>query len=289
MTTRAFRAMNTEWWIGAARPIDLAPAEEAVHAAEERFSRFLPDSALSRLNRERSWRDPALARLVRQALAMHEASAGAFDVRVGAAMNAAGYDRTFDAISDRVERSGAPVLTFAPPVAALRVAVAGDVVRLDGSGTIDLGGIAKGWTVDRAAEQLERSGCHDYLVDGGGDIRAAGRDERGEPWIVGVGEGLAVRLQDAAVCTSSTRRRRWRAAGEDAHHIIDPETGAPSRHAIADAVIVARDATLADVLATAVIADPGRGLASVSAAGAEALVLRDGCWEMTGGMHRWLI
>ena len=299
MTTHVFRAMNTEWWIGTADPIDLGPFEVAVRAAEARYSRFLPGSALSRLNRERTLCDADVAVLVRHALAMHEATDGAFDVRVGAAMNAAGYDRTFEHVGHGVAAARA-VLTFAPPVTALRVEVAGDRVRLHGVGTLDLGGIAKGWVVDRVAEQLERAGCHDYLVDGGGDIRAAGRaghDERGEPWIVGVGEGLALRLQDAAVCTSSTRRRRWRALAatavgehaEDAHHIIDPQTGAPARHAVAEAAVVAQDATLADILATTLIADPERGLAAVSAHGAEALVLRDGQWEMTAGMKRWLI
>ena len=284
MSTSTFRAMNTEWWIGTVLPLDLAPFEEAVRAAEQRFSRFLPDSALSRLNRERTLLDPALADIVRHALAMHAATGGAYDVRVGAATNAAGYDRTFELVG----RASTRTLTFALPPAALCVEVRDHVVSLDGAGTIDLGGIAKGWTVDRIAEQIERAGCCDYLVDGGGDIRASGRDERGEPWIVGVGEGLAVRIEDAAVCTSSTRRRRWRAAGEDAHHIIDPTTGAPSRHAIAEAVVIARDATLGDILATTLIADPERGLASVAAEHAEALVLRDGRWDMTAGMQQWL-
>ena len=286
MNTRTFRAMNTEWWLGTAgAPIDLDPIEAMVHAAEARYSRFLRDSALSRLNRERRIRDAALASLVRHALAMHEATREAFDVRVGAALNAAGYDRTFEALAHR----GAATLTFAPATTALRVDVRGDDIRLLGSGTLDLGGIAKGWTVDRVAEAIERAGCHNYLVDGGGDIRAAGLDDRGEPWVVGVGEGLAIGLQEAAVCTSSTRRRRWRAPGEDAHHIIDPATGAPSRHDIAEAVVVASDATTADVLATTIIADPERGLSSARAMGAEALVLRAGQWEMTEGMKRWLI
>ncbi len=286
-----FQAMNTEWWIGTPDTLDLTPFEPLVHEAERRYSRFLPESALSRLNRERTSHDPALAGLVRHALAMYEATDGAFDVRVGAALNAAGYDRTFERIDDLDARSGASVLTFTPPLTALHIEVHGDEVRLDGPGTLDLGGIVKGWTVDRVAEALEQAGYRDYLADGGGDIRAAGRDDRGETWGVGVGEGLALRLRDAAVCTSSRRRRRWRAAGEvggDAHHIIDPATGAPSRHAIAEAVVVARDAALADVLATTLIASPDRGLASLAAHGAEALVLRDGQWEMTEGMQSWL-
>ena len=286
MNTRTFRAMNTEWWLGTSgESVDLAPIEAIVHDAEARYSRFLRDSALSRLNRERCIHDAALASLVQHALAMQEATGAAFDVRVGAALSAAGYDRTFEALAHGSSRA----LTFAPPTTALRVEVRGDEVRLLGSGTLDLGGIAKGWTVDRVAEAIEAADVHDYLVDGGGDIRAAGLDERGEPWVVGVGEGLAVRLQDAAVCTSSTRRRRWRAAGEDAHHIIDTTTGAPSRHEIAEAVVIAADATTADVLATTIIADPERGLTSARAMRAEALVLREGRWEMTEGMQRWLI
>ena len=277
--------MNTEWWLGAVGSVDLAPVEADVHAAEVRYSRFLRESALSQLNRERRIHDAELADLMRIALAMHESTHGAFDVRVGAAMQAAGYDRTFEALSYITT----PVLTFAPPASALRVEVREHETQLHGTGTLDLGGIAKGWTVDRAAEAIERAGCTDYLIDGGGDIRAAGYDERGAPWIVGVGEGLAVRLQDAAVCTSSTRRRLWRTAGEDAHHIIDPASGAPARHEVTDAVVVARDTTTADVIATTIIADSERGLASARALGAEALVLRAGYWEMTEGMRRWLI
>lgn len=288
MNTRTFRAMNTEWWLGVAGRtdrVDLAALEATVHAAEAHYSRFLRDSALSRLNRERRVRDEGVARIIRRALDLHEATGGAFDVRVGSAMDAAGYDRTFDAVAMRAGHT----LTFAPPAAALHVAVRGDDVRLSGPGTVDLGGIAKGWTVDRVAEAIEAAGCRDYLVDGGGDIRAAGRDEHGEPWLVGAGEGLTVRLDHGAVCTSSTRRRRWRAGAIDAHHIIDPATGAPSRHEVEEAVVVAYDTTTADALATTIIAAPERGLAAVLAAGAEALVLRNDRWEMTEGMHRWLI
>ncbi|MGE3856180.1 MAG: FAD:protein FMN transferase [Dehalococcoidia bacterium] len=285
MNTLTFRAMNTDWWIGTPDDLDLAPCEATVHEAERRYSRFRPDSLLSRLNRERRMQDAGLADLVTRALEVGVATGGAFDPRVGSALTAAGYDRTFEVLR---ARGGAP-LAFAPPVAGLHVEVKRGIVRLTGTGTLDLGGIAKGWTVDRVAEQLEAAGCTDYLVDGGGDIRVAGRDERGEPWVVGAGDGLAVSLESGAVCTSSTRRRRWPARGEDAHHIIDPERGAPSRHAVMDAVVVAVDAATADALATALIAQPARSLAALPALEAEALLLRDAGWEMTEGMRQWLV
>lgn len=285
MSTHIFRAMNTEWWFGTADDRDLAPLEALVHAAEARYSRFRSDSLLSRLNRERSVCDAELASLVRDALALGAATGGAFDIRVGAAVRAAGYDRSFDTMTAGLR---SPVLTFAPPVDALTVEVDADTVRLHGAGSIDLGGIAKGWTVDRVAEALEADGCTDYLIDGGGDIRLSGHDERGDPWVVGVGEGLTATRPAGAVCTSSTRRRRWRTATADAHHIIDPMTAAPARHDVMEAVVIAPLAATADALATTLIARPDCGLRALAAHRADALLLRDGGWEVTEGMGRWL-
>jgi len=167
-------------------------------------------------------------------------------------------------------------------------------VRLEGEGALDLGGIAKGWTIDRAAEALEAVGVRDYVIDGGGDIRAGGVAPGGAAWGIGigigigVGDGLAVRLEDRAVCTSSTRRRRWRMAEGDAHHIIDPASGAPATEEADTAVVIATDAATADALATALLADLDRGLGAVVAWGAEALFGLEGRWEMTPGMERWL-
>lgn len=280
----AFRAMNTDWWIAApsAAPALIEAIERAVHDAEGRYSRFRPDSLLSRLNIERRVEDAGIAGLVRRALEIGRATGGAFDIRVGAAVIAAGYDRSFEqlppvAADDRV----------APPAAMLDVRVEGDVVVLDGVGLIDLGGIAKGWTIDRVAETLEAAGLGDYLIDGGGDIRARGRDASGEAWAVGVGDGLAVRLSDGAVCTSSTQRRRWATPHGIAHHIIDPARGLPAVEVVTNAAVVAPDATTADALATAVIAAPAT-LRVAGALGAEVLLQRNGAWELTPGMRGWL-
>ena len=210
MKTHTFRAMNTEWWIGTPDDLDLAPFEETVHEAERRYSRFRSDSLLSRLNRERRVQDAGLADLVTRALELGVATQGAFDVRVGEALTAARYDRTFEALRGRAE---GPLLTFAPPVSALRVEVKRGIVRLSGTGMVDLGGIAKGWTVDRVAERLEAAGCTDYLVDGGGDIRVAGLDERGEPWLVGaVAPAVTPATAPAPVPTPRIVTRRSKAS-----------------------------------------------------------------------------
>lgn len=281
----AFRAMNTDWWIAApkATPELLGDLEHLVHQAEARYSRFRGTSLVSRLNGERRVQDAGLAALVGRALEIGRVTGGAFDIRAGAAVIAGGYDRSFELLP--------PVVVddqIAPPVGLLEVIVDGDLVALEGPGLIDLGGIAKGWTIDGIATALDEAGVADYLIDGGGDIRGRGRDSSGAPWAVGVGDGLAVRLTDAAVCTSSTRRRRWATRTGMAHHIVDPTRGLPTAEEITNVVVVAPDTTTADAFATAVVASvPALGAARTL--GAEVLFERDGAWEMTPGLEGWLL
>lgn len=253
MRAHAFSAMGTTWWLGGGG--DHPRAEAFVRDVEARLSRFLPDSALSRLNRERCVEDELLARVTRAALRYGEATAGVFDPRLGVELAAAGYDRPFDRIA-RPARHEART--------HLRVQVERARVTLEGDGELDLGGIAKGWTVDRVFELLDG----DRLVDGGGDMRAVG-----EGWTIGVGDDHSIDLDGAAVATSSTLVRRWPLAdGGEAHHILDPRTGRPTQGRLVEATVLAPTTTAADVLAKAVLVNPDAILAFLPAFGARALV-----------------
>jgi len=271
VTELTFRAMNTDWCILADDPAAMREAERRVRDVEARLSRFLPGSALSRLNQQRRAEDPLLAAVLREALRLRDLTGGAFDPTLGAAVLAAGYDRSFELL-DRPQR-GRPDANPRP-----RVHLDGDHVELEGDGLIDLGGIAKGYAVDLAAAGLRAP----YLVDGGGDIRVGGPG-----WPIGVAEDRAVIAEDQAVATSSTLARRWVTAdGERGHHIITPRSGLPSS-AAEEAVVVAPDAATADALATALIADPVATLPALSRLGAEAM-LRAAGWWMTPGMAQLL-
>ena len=120
-------------------------------------------------------------------------------------------------------------------------------IELDPGIHLDLGGIAKGYAVDRAAKILEEHGpC---LVDAGGDIAARGRG-----WPIGLDTGdgtLTLELGDGAVATSGRDRRRWRRGGEELHHIIDPATGLPAAGDLLRVTAVAATATDAEVRAKA--------------------------------------
>jgi thiamine biosynthesis lipoprotein len=120
---------------------------------------------------------------------------------------------------------------------------------------IDLGGFAKGWTVDRATRLLP--GDQPWLLNAGGDLLARGSGPSGGGWLVGVedptqpGTDVAVlQIRDRAVATSSTMRRRWLSDdGAVCHHIIDPSTGRPAETDLASVTVVADSVTEAEVMA----------------------------------------
>ena len=240
MERRTFRAMGTEVDLfveAAGAEPELAAAEEEFHRLEGLFSRFLEGSELSRVNREGVLdASPDLARVVGLALAARERTGGLFDPTVHDAVVAAGYDRTFEQVPrEAVE---------APATASCggRVTLSGSRIELEPGVHLDLGGIGKGYAADRAAELLGAAGpC---LVNAGGDVAT-----QGGSWPVGIDGGITVELSGGALATSGRDRRRWRRAGRDLHHLIDPSTGAPAKTDLLRATAVGSNAVEAEVLA----------------------------------------
>ncbi len=144
---------------------------------------------------------------------------------------------------------------------------------------LDLGGIAKGWAIDRAIETMQEKGAVGGMIDVGGDIRCFGMPPRGKKhWLIGlqdpeeatdaltVGRPLLVlRLTDAAVATSGGYRRFALIEGEKYSHIIDHKTGT-SAQSLSSVSIIADTALDADALATAVsVMGPEKGFALIEA------------------------
>lgn len=257
MLRRDFRAMGTDVELLLDAATDPAEAEQAFDAAaaeiariEKVASRFDRESELSRLNAAGSMEvSPDLMRLVTLALQMREATGGRFDPTVHAAMVAAGYDRTLDDIPADGPEAGVPQ----PGGGEVDANPQTGVITLGMGVALDLGGIAKGWAADRAADLLGMTGA--CLVSMGGDIAVRGSLD-GEPWPIEVthGDGTAViGLSRGGLATSGTDKRRWRRAGRDMHHVIDPATGRPSTTDLVRVTAVAEDAAHAEVWATALL------------------------------------
>jgi thiamine biosynthesis lipoprotein len=194
---------------------------------------------------------PTFATVVRLALDAAERTRGAFDPTLLDAIVAAGYDRDFDEVI-----AGARVaLRPGRPGGRWReVRLEGSTVRVPPGVGIDLGGIAKGWTSDLAAERAIDAGLPWALVNAGGDLRIAGdAPELGiaieDPEDASSSIG-SIRVTDGAVATSSVTKRAW---GEGLHHVIDPSTGVPSAGDVLQATVWAPTCAEAEVLATVAV------------------------------------
>jgi len=138
----------------------------------------------------------------------------------------------------------------------------------EGGMEISLGGIAKGYAVDRAVGILRESGIKGGIVSAGGDLLAFGRKGNGEVWKVGVrnprdhSKNICVlSVSDLSVATSGDYERYRMVDGKRVHHIIDPRTGYQSTGCMS-VTVAARRAMTADALATAVfVLGPEEGLA----------------------------
>ena len=133
----------------------------------------------------------------------------------------------------------------------------GTVRFLEPGVRINLGGIAKGYVVERAVNLLRSRGIRHAIVTAGGDSRLLG-DRRGQPFMVGIrdprNEGevaLTMPLEDEAISTSGDYERYFEENGTRYHHIIQPTTGEPAG-GVRSATIVGPDAVLTDALSTSV-------------------------------------
>lgn len=194
-----------------------------------------------------------IARVLEVALDVARASDGAFDPTIRPLTALWGFE-------------GEPRVPPAESLAAARARVGHARVRVEGGRVIaedpglllDLGGVAKGYAVDRAVETLRASpGVRGALVAAGGDIRAFGRGPRRGAWTVGLAhprapDAVAARfpLADGAISTSGDDQRAFERDGVRYHHILDPKTGMPARASVS-ATVFAPTGTEADALATA--------------------------------------
>ena len=280
-----FRAMGSDWHV-VARGISeeaLAQVSMLVEREERRCSPTRPDSLLSQLNRERGVTDGMLALLTANALAIREATAGAFDPAVGDAVLAAA------AMCEPGLLAAVPGGAIEHPCAeTLQVTVDGQDVRPDGAGQLDLGGIDKGWTADLVSRYLRGTGASQWLISVGGDI-VIGGDEAKERLIDVKSTELTIGLSSGAVATSSMLKRVSGEPSERNHQIIDPASVVPADHDYVMATVIASSAAIAAALATAMLADPERGDRALASHEAEVvLVTRNGDAFMSPGIDRHL-
>jgi thiamine biosynthesis lipoprotein len=221
------------------------------------MSTYKPSSEISRVNAEAA-RAPVkisteLFDLIARSVEISRRSNGAFDI----SYESVGYLYDFRERqrpgNEQIEQALSSIDYRAIELDQTQstVAFARDGMR------INLGGIAKGYAVERAARWLLTQGIEHAVLNAGGDTRVLG-DRRGQPWIVGIRHPRTesdvmtrMPLIDEAISTSGDYERFFDENGERYHHIINPGTGRPT-DALMSVTVIGGDAVLTDALSTTV-------------------------------------
>ena len=262
---------------------DVRWAEREIMRLEQRWSRFLGCSDVSRCNRAAGRGAvvvaPETLELIADACDWSRATEGWFDPTVLRALEANGYDAPFSVVRERATETmviksnppGRPAMRI-PAVARRQVPrpapgcadieidrMAGTVALPNGVG-IDLGGIGKGATADHIATGLAARGVPAACVSMGGDVRAFGNGHSagGRGWDIPVEDPLdeahtmfTHNVNDGAIVTTTSRFRRWTRDGHVEHHLVDPTTGRTADTGLVAVVVADRSAARAEVLAKA--------------------------------------
>jgi FAD:protein FMN transferase len=240
---------------------------------EQLMSTWIGASDVSRINRDAGVCPVTVSVEVREVLKtareMSEWTNGKFDVTFGALSGLWKFDHDQDNVVPdmREVRRRLPLIDYR----AIQVDDDAGTVYLARKGmSIHLGGIGKGYAVDRGAAIFRARGLRDFMIQSGGDIYVAGMKD-GKPWRLGIQDprGPANRsfaeldLSDGTFSTSGDYERAFIANGRRYHHILDPATGEPARDT-RSVTIVSTRAVLADGLSTGVfILGPAKGMALI--------------------------
>lgn len=241
--------------------LDPARAEEAFGAARARgealeamCSRFRADSELSRINEAGASEVSAeLFSLVELGRALSEETGGAFNPL--AQISRFGYDRDLSEVAGR-ERA-AKAGTYSANWDEVALDRQSRRITLGAGQALDFGGFLKGHAAEALARGIVAAGASGALVNIGGDLYAAGRDEGGDAFQVAIFDPVAgedrfvMSAADGAVATSGTYRRHWLVGGERRSHILDGGGQEPARGGLASASVAHRDGARAEALATA--------------------------------------
>jgi FAD:protein FMN transferase len=250
-------------------------AIELLRHLEARWSRFLHDSDITRLNHAAGSRvkvDPFTVRLVSTMVDAWRSTDGAFDPSILPTLIESGYRTSIDdpyrvtfLPDGRLVVGG---YDSGPTMGDISIDPDGSTITLPPGLVIDPGGIGKGLAADLAVRHLLGLGAAGALVSIGGDMAMAGAPPHGAGgWTVAVehpdpalGALCTLLVGAGGVATSSTRSRRWIHNGRERHHQIDPRRAAQSSTDLAGVTVIARAGWLAEAHATSALLTGARGV-----------------------------
>jgi len=294
---------QTEMIMGTLVEITVIPANEkaireafeALKKVDALMSTYKEDSEISILNREgKAQVSEETLEVIEDAIKFSNLTDGAFDITCRPLINLWKKAKKEEKVPTEEEIEEAISL-----VGYQRIILEGNQIRLEKKGMqIDLGGIAKGYAVDKAIEALKKNNIKRALVNAGGDLYALGTDRQGEKWQIGVQDPREedkiidiIKVKDRAVATSGDYRRYFTLEGKRFSHIVNPKTGLTVQDVPMSVTIVGPGATTTDALSTGVfVLGPEEGMKLIeSLPEVEGMIISEGMKKLTSqGWEKFL-
>lgn len=232
----------------------LAQNNEILREMEHAMSRTIKDSDVSRLNADKKAEvSPDTVAVIEEALKVSKQTNGAFHVALGKVMEVWGFGTDEAHVPTRLELDAIKDTTD-----DTQICIDGDTVKL-GTAQLDLGGAAKGFALDKLAQNIKDHNIESALISIGGSIYARGKKPNGQPYKIGIrdpqgtqSDYLAViEIDDACISTSGVYERGFVQDGVYYHHLIDSKTLAPVKNNLASVSVVSKSGIQTDLYSTA--------------------------------------
>jgi FAD:protein FMN transferase len=243
---------------------DLKPEiEKTLHNFDMSLSSYNPNSIISRINNN----DPSVLaddlfiEVFKKSVEINLATDGAFDITVAPIVNAMGFGA-----KHKVNIDTALIDSLLQFVGMDKVKLEGRrIIKENPSVTLDVDGIAQGFSVDVVCKFLDKKKVKNYLVEIGGELRSKGKNGKGQKWKVGIdrpvegnetpGKDLqaVIELNEKALTTAGNYRKFYLKDGIKYAHTIDPKTGFSVFSRLLSVTIIADDAITADGYDTALM------------------------------------
>lgn len=263
-----FRAMNSDIVL-AASGSDLALIKngflltrEFINRSEQRFTRFSEESELAQLNRSAGiWFQASaeMFQVIQDAHRLAIETNGLFNPAILPALKEARYDRSMDEIKNSPDRMEPAQVVEKLDFRQVQLDLATKSILLPHGMQVDLGGIAKGWIAEQAAQQLSKA-SEACAVSAGGDMVLIKLPQGETDWEIGLENPLepdkdlaVLHVLPGAVATSSIAKRQWKHNGQLQHHLIDPRSGKPVVTEWLSTTVWAEAAVEAEVYAKALL------------------------------------
>jgi FAD:protein FMN transferase len=246
----------------------LCDAINIFHQVSARYSRFEPQSEISRLNNSKvafTCQDAEIIELLEFGIDLYKLTDGVFDISIIDFLNLYGYRANTLTLREDKDFLGdelATLLASRPKLTDISIDKKNLKITLQPNQKIDLGAYAKGFAIRQAKDMLLREGLHDFLINAGGDIYANGKNQNRKSWEIGLFDSqnsleyssLATKgkigLMDESIACSG----KWARKYKNFNHLINPQKGKPIDHP--DVFVRAKDPMVADAFATICYLDP---------------------------------